>query len=65
MLPRNTYVTTHNSSDPNTQYKSKFKPSLSAQIARIRHHEKSIDRTVFISLNLNDTPIRTEPHKHE
>ena len=65
VLPREAYVAARDSSDPGAQYESKFKPSLSAQIARIRRHEKGIDRAVFVSLDLGGAPVRAEPHKRE
>jgi len=65
VLPREAYVSARDVADPGGAYETKFKPSLSSQIAHIRRREKGIDRAVFVSLDLGGAPVRTEPRKHE
>lgn len=65
VLPREAFVAARDVQDPGGTYESKFKLALSNQIARIRRHEKGVDRAVFVSLDLGGAPARAEPRRHE
>jgi hypothetical protein len=65
VLPRDAWMAARDTQDPASLYDSKFKTSFAAQIARAHHHDKGIDRAVFVSFELGQNPARVMPKRHE
>lgn len=65
VLPREAYVTARDAQDPGSLYESKFKTSFATHVAREHRHEHGVERAVFVSFDLGQTPSRVSPKKHE